>query len=200
MNKKVYLTFDDGPKDFSKDILEVLKKYNAKATFFMLEPLIRTYADNVRAMVEDGHVVGLHGVTHQKEIIYSSVDAFLNEMDTTRATLKEITGVDSNLIRAPYGTVPNLTRDEANIIEAHGYQMWDWNVDSRDWYFRDMRYVDSVIEQVNKLTNKEKPIVILVHERKETLEFLPHLLDYLVENKFEFDVLNTIMTPVQLLK
>ena len=63
--KIVYLTFDDGPNESSEQILEELQLYNAKATFFLIDGNIRKYPDAVKKMVESGHSVGSHSVSHQ---------------------------------------------------------------------------------------------------------------------------------------
>lgn len=196
--RAVYLTFDDGPHKVSKDILALLDQYDAKATFFMLDNNIKNYPDAVKEMVNEGHSVGLHGVTHDKNKFYQSSKSVVGEMDQTQQTILELTGVETDLIRTPYGSSPYMTDGYKDAVEASGYKMWDWNIDSRDWQFRDSRYVDSVIEQLNKLNRVNEPIVILLHERPETLEHLPKLLDYLKEQGYELKALDSSMHPIQL--
>ncbi|MFS0820467.1 polysaccharide deacetylase family protein [Bacillus sp. 1P02SD] len=197
-SRAVYLTFDDGPHKVSKDILALLDQYDAKATFFMLDNNIKHYPDAVIEMVNKGHSVGLHGVTHDKNKFYESSKSVVGEMDQTQQTILELTGIETDLIRTPFGSSPYMTDDYKAAVETAGYKMWDWNIDSRDWQFRDSRYVDSVIDQLNKLNRANQPIVILLHERPETLAHLPKLLDYLKEQGYEFKALDSSMHPIQL--
>ncbi|MCO6062468.1 polysaccharide deacetylase family protein, partial [Pseudomonas sp. MOB-449] len=82
--KVVYLTFDDGPNPAaSEKIMDLLHKYNAKGTFFMLKPNIARNPNIVRKMAENGHSVGSHGVTHQVSEIYKSPESFAAEMNDT---------------------------------------------------------------------------------------------------------------------
>ncbi|MFT4413823.1 polysaccharide deacetylase family protein [Fredinandcohnia humi] len=197
-SRAVYLTFDDGPHKVSVEILALLEKYNAKATFFMLDNNIKQYPDAVKEMVNKGHSVGLHGVTHDKKKFYQSSQSVVGEMNQTKQTIFEITGVETDLIRTPFGSSPHMTDGYKQAVAAQGYKLWDWNIDSRDWQFRDGRYVDSVIEQLNKLNRVNEPIVILLHERPETLQHLPRLLDYLTQQGYEFKALDSSMHPIQL--
>lgn len=194
--RTVYLTFDDGPESFSKDIIALLEQHHFKATFFMIDGNIRRYPDSARLMVQSGEGVGLHSVSHNVHKFYASVNSVLGELSQNQATLKEITGVESFLIRTPYGSHPYMTDVYKQAVYAHGYQMWDWNIDSRDWFYKDGRYVNSVIEQINQKANYNGPLVILMHERKETLASLPKLLDYLSQQNFDCKAINSSIPPV----
>jgi peptidoglycan/xylan/chitin deacetylase (PgdA/CDA1 family) len=195
-SKTVYITFDDGPESFSNQFIELLEQFHFKATFFMLDGNIRKYPDSARLMVKMGESVGLHGVSHSRALFYASVDSVLGEMNQDRATLKELIGVDTVLIRTPFGSVPNLTPEEKKAIFDNGYMMWDWNIDSRDWYFKDGRFVDNVIAQLQKRKGKPGPTVILMHEKRETLAYLPRLLAYLSQQHYEGKAIEQTMAPV----
>ena len=196
-NKVVYLTFDDGPSPFSGDIIELLDKHHFKATFFMIDGNIRRFPEAAKLMVKSGEAVGLHSVSHDVKRFYASVHSVLGELEQNRNTLKEISGVDSYLIRTPYGSVPRMTPKYRKAVIEKGYSMWDWNIDSKDWYFKDGRYVTSVIEQLRRIEHHQEPIVILLHERKETLANLPKLLDFLTKNGYKSHAINSSMTPFQ---
>jgi peptidoglycan/xylan/chitin deacetylase (PgdA/CDA1 family) len=197
-SKTIYLTFDDGPHKVSDQILLILDEFDAKATFFMLDGNMRNYPDAVKRMAADGHSLGAHGVTHDKTKIYQSPQTVIAEMDQTLNTIKEITGIDSTLIRTPYGSAPYMKEPYKKAVNDKGYQLWDWNVDSKDWYYRDKRLVDNTIAQVTDKAKKDEPLVILLHEREETLAQLPQLLDYLKKQNYEFKALGAEMTPIHL--
>lgn len=195
--KTVYLTFDDGPSAFSSEIVGLLEKYQFKATFFMIDGNIRRYPDAVKLMVKSGETVGLHSVSHNQKVFYASVTSVLSELTQNRNTLKEISGIDSYIMRTPYGSYPNMTDEYKKAVKDNGFIMWDWNVDSKDWFYKDARYVNTVIEQVTRRANHEGPIVILLHDRKETLAHLPALLDYISKQGFACKAIDSSITPVQ---
>lgn len=183
--KTVYLTFDDGPTSATTDILDTLHQFNAKATFFMLEPSMRESPEVVDKIVEQGHAVGLHGVTHDLNHFYKSEQSALKEITTAQETLQQITGVRSNLIRTPYGSVPYLTKSYREVLDSNGFKLWDWNVDSRDWSLSSDQYLDTVIGQIEELVNAGVKPIILMHDKQNTAEHLSILLTYLSEHGFQ---------------
>ncbi|WP_144553954.1 polysaccharide deacetylase family protein [Bacillus sp. X1(2014)] len=195
--KIVYLTFDDGPAPFSNQIIKQLEKYQFKATFFMIDGNIKRYPEEVKLMVKSGETVGLHSVSHSQKKFYKSKKTVLNELNQNRNTLMKISGVNSFIMRTPYGSAPNMTNEYKKAVKEKGYIMWDWNIDSKDWYYKDKRYVNSVIEQINQKKNHNGPLVILLHERKETLAHLPKLLDYLKKHGYEGKSIEKTTTPIQ---
>lgn len=194
--KVVYLTFDDGPSQVSGKIMDELNKYHAKATFFMLKPNILRFSDDVKRMVKEGHSLGLHGVTHDPKKIYRSKETVVKEMNADNEALYKVTGKNTSLIRTPYGSFPYMKPDYKQAVKEQGYRLWDWTIDSRDWFFRSPKFVASSIEQLKKMETRNQPDVILMHERKETLESLPVLLQYLQKNGFELKRIEQDMKPV----
>ncbi|MBS4220395.1 polysaccharide deacetylase [Bacillus sp. FJAT-49711] len=195
-DKIVYLTFDDGPHAVSKDILKILKKYNAKATFFMLEPNMRNYPDAVRAMVKEGHAVGVHGVSHDVSKIYRSPASFIGEMNKAIDFIKTTTNVQTHLIRAPYGSKPYVTAPFKAAADKEKLILWDWNIDSTDWKMTNGAYVNNVIHQTQQF-NKNEPIIVLMHEKPTTLAHLEKVLKYYKDNGYEMRALDETMKPVQ---
>ncbi|RXZ02294.1 polysaccharide deacetylase family protein [Fictibacillus sp. S7] len=194
--KTVYLTFDDGPSRVSDGIMDVLKKYQVKATFFMLEPNMLKFQDQVKRMDREGHSQGLHGVSHDAKKIYRSKETVVQEMDQANRALQKITGKRTVLIRTPYGSAPYMKPDYQKAVKDKGYELWDWTIDSMDWSYRSPQYVTNSIRQIKKMEHQTEPIVILMHERKETLESLPQLLDYLKKNGYTMKRIERTMKPV----
>lgn len=194
--KTVYLTFDDGPNQFSDQLLALLQSYNAKATFFLIDRNIRSFPDAVNHMIASGHSVGLHSVSHNVKIFYQSASSVISEMNQVRSTVKEVSGLDTMLIRTPYGSVPYMQDSYIQAVHDNGFLMWDWNIDSKDWYYRDRRYVDTSIAQLEAHADSTEPIVILLHEREETLAQLPALLEYLKSQNYTMKAIDSSMTPV----
>lgn len=198
IGKVVYLSFDDGPNPAASDkILRLLDKYHAKATFFMLKPNIEQNPDIVKKMVENGHSVGSHGVTHQVSKIYKSPESFAAEMNDTLKAIKETTNVDTHLIRSPYGSKPYITGPFQEVIKRDHFNLWDWTVDSEDWKSANTngQFVNNVIQQVNNLAGVE-PLVVLMHEKPTTATHLEKLLKYFQENGYEMKSIHDSIRPV----
>ncbi|MCY8009125.1 polysaccharide deacetylase [Bacillus haynesii] len=198
IGKVVYLSFDDGPNSAASDkILRLLDKYHAKATFFMLKPNIEQNPDIVKKMVENGHSVGSHGVTHQVSKIYKSPESFAAEMNDTLKAIKETTNVDTHLIRSPYGSKPYITGPFQEVIKRDHFNLWDWTVDSEDWKSANTngQFVNNVIQKVNNLAGVE-PLVVLMHEKPTTAAHLEKLLKYFQENGYEMKSIHDSIRPV----
>lgn len=128
----IYLTFDDGPGTYTNQILDILDKYNIKATFFVTNAgsdaiILREF--------QSGHTIGLHTATHQWSI-YSSVDNYFNDLNIISNRVKNITGYDSKFIRFPGGSSNTVSKHyQTGImttltqeVENRGYEYFDWNV------------------------------------------------------------------------
>lgn len=195
--KTIYLTFDDGPHPQATDrIIQLLEQYNAKAAFFMLQPNMRNNPELVQHMVDHGHTVGAHGVTHNAKKIYQSPQTFVQEMNTTLDFIKQTTGVASKLIRAPYGSKPYITPPFQAASDQQGFILWDWNIDSEDWKRTDGSFVPYTIQQVNQYQGHES-LVVLLHERPTTADHLEGLLQYFQSNGYDMQALDAATTPVQ---
>ncbi|WP_188455500.1 polysaccharide deacetylase family protein [Virgibacillus oceani] len=193
--KTVYLTFDDGPTAATTDILNTLNQFNAKATFFMLEPSMTELPEVVDKIVKEGHAVGLHGVTHNQNKFYKSEQSALEEMNAAQQTLQSITGIKSSLIRTPYGSVPYLTESYREVLAGNGFKLWDWNVDSSDWSLSSDEYVGTVIKQIEDLVNAGVAPIILMHDKANTANHLSMLLTYLSEHGFHTKKIEENLQP-----
>jgi peptidoglycan-N-acetylglucosamine deacetylase len=194
--KMAYITFDDGPNIHTKRILTILDRYDAKATFFMLDGNMRSYKSTVKSMKAKGHGLACHGVTHSKNSFYKSPSSANWEMTKCLNTLKSITGVSSKVIRVPYGSKPYMKPSYQAAINRSGYKMWDWTVDSLDWKFlngpKTATYTLSQIKSNEK--NGIAPIV-LFHDKSTTADGLATVLSYLKKNGYTFGALTNDMTP-----
>lgn len=194
--KIVYLTFDDGPTPATGKLLDVLAEYNVKATFFMLEPNMRKYPEALRRIVKEGHAVGLHGVSHKRHEFYRSKDTVVGEMVTAQVTLKELTGVESHLIRVPFGSYPDMKKSYIEAVHQADFFLWDWNVDSKDWFYNDKGMIDNTIRQLVALEKRNIEPVILMHDRVQTLPYVAKILEYLINNNYDIRIINTEIKPV----
>jgi len=196
-NHTVYLTIDDGPSSATSKIDKILTQYRVPATFFLLEPNMRKYPNVLKDLAKKGFSLGLHGVTHDKNKFYHSRETVVAEMKTAQKTLQQITGIKTVLIRVPYGSVPYMTPDYRQAEVEAGFIMWDWNVDSLDWEFNDARYVSYTLKQVDQFRHKKESLIILIHDRPETAEYLPRLLEALKARHYEFKAIDPNLKPLQ---
>ncbi len=135
--KTIYLTFDDGPGPYTAKLLDVLKKHDAKATFFVCDH--SNFNHLLTRMAEEGHAIGVHSATHDYQKIYASEDAFYNDFNIVHNLIKEKTGISTTLFRFPGGSSNMVSRFNPGIMTRlaaemtnRGYQYFDWNVDSMD--------------------------------------------------------------------
>lgn len=195
-DKVVYLTFDDGPNNrYTPQILDALKKYDMKATFFMLNGYMNQNKTLVERAVKEGHVIGLHGVTHSIKKVYASKYSVLNEMNTSNSTLNSILGYSSKLVRVPYGSKPHMKREQLTALESAGYRMWDWNIDSGDTRKASVPASKIYNDTISAIKN-HKSSVVLFHDKKSTAEALPGILEFLKKNNYDVRVLTSDIKPL----
>ena len=182
-----YLTFDDGPSTFTPQYLDLLGKYKAHATFFVIGSFAKARPDLVRATANAGHYVGNHTYTHIS-LANVSHEKFLEESEQTRKTLlaeaKDLFKLDGDVrfLRPPYGATDAHTREYA--AEA-GYQIAMWDVDPMDWRRPGAEVISSHI-----IRNAYPGAVILMHdgggERSQTVQALDVVLRELSARGFKF--------------
>lgn len=137
--KVVYLTFDDGPGPDTGGLLDVLKKYGVKATFFVT----CNRAGNrqfIKRAYDEGHTIGLHSCTHDYAKIYTSEEAYFKDLEDVSNLVKDLTGVESKLIRFPGGSSNTVSKTYnkgvmsrlTKAVQEKGYAYFDWNVSSGD--------------------------------------------------------------------
>jgi len=181
-----FLTFDDGPSAHTGRILDVLNERNAPAIFFVLGQSINNRWDAgglLNRMLNEGHYIGLHTMTHDFNTLYVGEDApgrFVNEMFELNELINGMIGSDTNLCRAAYGMAGGTFTPEHHAAVAYaGLYCIDWNVDSRDWYQRTTYMVyQNVTNQIERLDFPNE-LVILFHEFSWTADALAGIIDYL---------------------
>ena len=135
--KIVYLTFDDGPGEYTSKLLDILSKYNVKATFFTVGS---GHPDLLKAEADAGHSIGIHSATHDYSKIYASEDAFFADLRKQQDTIENATGIRTTLVRFPGGSSNTVSKSYCSGIMTKltkdltdmGYQYFDWNVTSGD--------------------------------------------------------------------
>ncbi|MFB6466096.1 polysaccharide deacetylase family protein [Cytobacillus sp. Hz8] len=196
----LYLTFDDGPNEYTAKILAILNKKKIHATFFMLNGNIKKYQNVVSSLYKSGHSIGCHGVTHDVKKFYLSKRSPLLEMNTCKKTVLKASGDDTLLIRVPYGSYPNLKAAQKKYLDRAGFIMWDWNVDSEDWLRRNKTptyLIHNIVEQVKVQKKHRITPVILMHDSNITVDSLPKLIDKLIAMGYTLKPIVESLEPLQ---
>ncbi|EJO5346314.1 polysaccharide deacetylase [Clostridium botulinum] len=191
--KIAFLTFDDGPSYLTNDILDILKKYGIKATFFVVGNLAKDNKNIIERQIKEGHSIGNHTYTHKYKDIYSSIDVFLNEVDKTQQVIKSIVGFnyDIKLVRFPGGSFGEKLEPYKQAIHKKGYYNMDWNALNGDAEGNNIPK-EKLIQNIKKTIEGKNHVVILMHDcaaKKTTVEALPDIIEYLIAQGYEFKAL-----------
>lgn len=197
VKKVCYLTFDDGPSENTLQILNILNKYNAKATFFVVGTAKLEYINNI---IAQGSKVGIHCNSHTYSSVYASDTAYFNDLAAISAKIEKQTGVKPDVIRFPGGSSNTVSRKYCRgimtritkSVQEKGYQYFDWNVDSGDALSKKL----SADQLVNRVVNQAKginSICVLMHDtnaKKNTVAALPTIIERLKSMGYTFEVLS----------
>lgn len=195
--KTIFLTFDDGPSDNTPKVLEILKKNNVKATFFVIGKTGKH--DMFKRIVDEGHAIALHTYSHEYGEVYSSVDAFFKDLYKLRDAIKEKTGLDPKVTRFPGGSSNRkasnaLKKSIIDRLTKEGYVYQDWNCDSRDASGNKIP-PQTIVKSSTSCKNRE--INLLMHDaqaKTTTVEALQQIIDHYKKEGYTFEVL-TVDSP-----
>lgn len=190
----IYLTFDDGPGPYTQKLLDILDKYDAKATFFVVG---RNDLTLLAQMVEKGHAVGNHSNTHNYSKLYASEEAFFAELYRAQDRIEAACGKRTKLVRFPGGSSNRVSevsmRQLTNSLTAAGYVYFDWNVDSKD--AGGAKTSDEVIYNVCSGVATKTKAVVLQHDIKEfSVDAVEEIIIWGLENGYTFEAL-TVSSP-----
>ena len=180
---KVYLTFDDGPSVNTNAILDVLKEYDVKATFFVVGKEDEESLQAYRRIVEEGHTLAIHSYSHKYGEIYSSIDGYAYDLERLTTLLYETTGVQCKYVRFPGGSsnkVSNVSMsDVINYVHDQGMEYFDWNISASDAVNTALE-PSVIVSNVMNNIDKYDTSVVLMHDtgsRKSTAQALPEIIE-----------------------
>ena len=193
--KRAFLTFDDGPsKKVTIPILDLLKQENIKATFFVLGGRVDLYPDIVKRAYQEGHYIANHGYSHMYSQIYASSQSVLDEYNKTNDAIQKAIGnseYNSHLFRFPGGKVggkyANIKTEATKLLADNSIAYVDWNALTGD--AEGKTTVEAMIQELQETSNNRNSLVILMHDagdKQKTYEALPHIIQYLKEQGYEF--------------
>lgn len=187
--KVIYLTFDDGPSAYTPQLLDVLKKYNIKATFFVCNTS-RLYL--TKRIVAEGHSLGLHSNSHTYKKIYASEENFFADLEILREAVYEQVGFYPTLLRFPGGSSNRISKKIckgimtrlAAEVQAQGYRYFDWNVNSGD---AEGKSAEEILENTKNGVKNRKSSVVLMHDIvKKTVNIMEEFILWALDNGYTF--------------
>ncbi len=170
-NRVVYLTFDDGPGPCTEQLLDILKKYDVKATFFVVGS--SDYIDLLPRIAAEGHSIGAHAFRHNYKRVYSSDEAYFEDLALVQQAISDRIGAQTSLIRFPGGSSNTVSRSYSQGIMTRltrevterGYAYFDWNVSSGD--AGATTSTQTVIANVENGILRQNVAVVLQHDVKD---------------------------------
>lgn len=200
--KIAYLTFDDGPSQaVTPLILDLLKKENIKATFFVLGKRVKANPELVKREYEEGHYVANHGYTHEYDKIYKSVDNVLNEYNETEKEIRNAIKIEdhsSYLFRFPGGHAggkyANIKSNAGKVLNENNISYIDWNALNSDAAGANTK--EKLISNIKDTTKDKNVVIILMHDAADkilTYETLSDVINYLRDEGYRFDNFYSIM-------
>ena len=202
---KVYLTFDGGPDENTNEILDVLAKYNVKATFFVIGSESDEMKAVYRRIVDEGHTLGMHSYSNSYSTIYSSSDSFEKDVTKLNAYLKKVTGEKSQYYRFPGGSnneISNVDMSEfIHVLNEKKITYFDWNVSAGD--SASDYSVQDIVTNVTEGVSKYKTSVVLLHDgddKSTTVEALGPLIKALQKMKAKILPIDENTNVIQYIK
>ncbi|WP_270639754.1 polysaccharide deacetylase [Longibaculum muris] len=199
--KVVYLTFDDGPSRHTPEVLEILKRYQCKATFF-ITGMNEKYRPYIKTAYNQGHTIGLHTYSHNYSKVYASTNAYFKDLDKVGKLAKEYIGFTPKYIRFPGGGSNTISRKYNKGIMSQltkqvgkkGYIYYDWNCENGDGYAH-----MSQSQMLKRATSSSaKKVMILMHDangKQNTVDILPKVIEHYQKKGYTFKAIDD-STPV----
>lgn len=196
--KTLYLTFDDGPSEENTSrVLDILKKRNIKATFFLVGENVEKHPEIARRIAAEGHTIGIHCYSHGYKNLYDSVESYVEDFERARQAVYQATGVDARIFRFPGGSINSYNEKVyTDIIEEmtdRGYIYYDWNASLED-AAAESEPAQLVANGVYTTFGRDK-VILLAHDVVyNTGTILDDLLDSLPE--YEIRPLSEDVEPI----
>jgi peptidoglycan-N-acetylglucosamine deacetylase len=182
--KQIALTFDDGPDGkYTPEILDVLKEYNVKATFFLLGQNMEHNPEMTKRIVDEGHAVGNHSYSHPDFRYLDVEDAHQKQVLKTQQVFEDILGFRPAFFRPPYGAV---TDEQIRVLGEESMIIIDWSIETFDW--------SDTQNSPEKILNRIKQYhhggaVVVMHsaggDRSNTITVLPQIIEFLQNEGYE---------------
>ena len=195
--KVIALTFDDGPdRDFTPQVLDILKKNDVKATFFVVGENVEWNPEILKRQYNEGHEIGNHTFTHIN-VSKKGYDDIYKEINNTQQAIKKVIGEEPKLFRPPYRAI---SKSMCNIVKEKDMNIILWsNLDPRDWSNPGVDYiVDTIMSKVQNGT------IILLHDynnlrnkKSQTIQALDIIILKLKEMGYRFVTVSELINNLE---
>lgn len=202
--KHCYFTFEDGPSAITPQILDVLRKYNIKATFFMTGDTVSKASDIARRVYEEGHLIANRITLEDYDSLYASTDSFMTALKESEDKIKAVIDSDDSLfrlVRFPGGTPEYTNSNDYKDIKLEcmdqlaeeGYYYCDWNTSNGDDSgSKSAKQLYKLFTEYSKGYNN---LIVLMHDsasKQSTADALGDMIEYLIQNEYTFHTLDDI--------
>ncbi|MET0759346.1 MAG: polysaccharide deacetylase family protein [Flavobacterium sp.] len=185
-DRKIAISFDDGPHEMTEKVLDLLQKHHVKATFFCIGSQIEKHPEIFKRIIQEGHLVGNHTFTHTKSFGFLSAQKVVEEISRTNVIIERLSGKKVLFFRPPFGvTNPNVSK----AISITKHKVIGWNI----------RSLDTVIEEEAKILKRVKNKVvpggiILLHDTSlKTVNVLEQLLLFLQSENYDVITIDSLL-------
>jgi peptidoglycan/xylan/chitin deacetylase (PgdA/CDA1 family) len=189
--KKVYLTFDDGPSVNTQQILDILDYYDVKATFFTITNTSESAIESMKRILESGNTLAIHSVSHEYSAVYGSIEDFQDDVLGQQQFIYENTGYKTWFYRFPGGSSTSKAvcgMDNCiDFLDEEGFEYFDWNVDSGDASGNNIP-AETIIDNVLSAIGSGDEYIVLMHDapaKSTTVEALPAIIESLLEDGYK---------------
>lgn len=186
--KRIYLTFDDGPSTVvTGRVLDILKRENVRATFFIVSDRAHGREETLRRIVREGHTVGVHSTTHDYASIYASDEALLADVNECAQLIRRVTGVVAHVYRFPGGGSAHRER-QTRLLQERGYRVVSWNAVCGDEEIRGAD-ADTLVAESVRTAGTRANVVLLLHDsapHKATAQALPAIIEHFRAQGYTF--------------
>lgn len=183
VRKEIYLTFDDGPSRSTSKILDILKEYGVKATFFVVGRTDDNSVALYKRIVEEGHTLAMHSYSHKYDEIYQSKESFAADLSKLQEFLYDTTGVWCRYCRFPGGSSNTVSRVDMHVLidylEEQDMSYYDWNIVSGDASSSYISPEAIVRNSTANLRNFEEAVILMhdASDKDSTVKALPTLIE-----------------------
>lgn len=197
--KVVYLTFDDGPSGVTQQVLDILDRYDAKATFFVTN-LMPEYQSLIGEAYQRGHTIGMHTSSHDYAEVYSSTDAFFADFQAISATVERQIGYVPCFMRFPGGVSNTISANYSDgimttlseMVQYQGFQYYDWNCENGDarGSMSTQEIIDIALQAEYDAGTPN--LIMLLHDandKQTTVEALPTIIEHYMLKGYRFEAL-----------
>lgn len=189
------LTFDDGPSRNTEKVLDILERYQVKATFFVIgDSITEETLPVLERMKKEGHAIGMHANVHDYQKLYKNMESFLADYDTLYAKLKEQCGIETALFRLPGGSVCSCLngkgKEYIREMEKRGFACFDWKASGEDAVGTPT--VRSITKNVFETGLRYDRTIVLLHDSAmadKTVEALPGIIERFLQEGYSFESL-----------